>query len=583
MRRKSARSSSPSSPVPISDSRARSRHHSGRRRQPWMLERLEGKVLLSGSPSTVYVAPYWAGDPSGTLVGWDGIGHLIGTDAFSDIQDGVNAVAPGGTVYVGYPGAPSYGYVGPINIAKSLTLESVIETTLETSAYLPGSVTIEGGASVLMSGFTFAGGGTGIDVEDGMLSATNVTATGSIGVSIGDQGNATFTDSRFAGSDGGIVNSGTLNLVHCASDSSGVGIINSGTLSLINSAVDHNGVYGLFGSGGGIVNSGTLTAINCLIVNNTGNGNGGGIDNTGTLTIGDSAVGDNTAASGDGGGIDNEPGGTLTVSDSSIAANSAQSGGGISNAGTLRVLDSTIADNSAARGGGLENQGTLTAALTNSTIADNTATAGDGGGIWNSGTLAVTDDTLSGNAVAFTSTGGGGGIANESGGTLTLLNSTVADSSAAGSTSTGGGILNGGTLKVVNATIAQNAVRGTGTGGGLFDQPGGIATLDNSIIALNSDSTGPDDIAGAAITSTSGYDLVGTGGSGGLSNGANGNQVGVANPGLGRLANNGGPTQTIALLAGSPAIDAGSNALGIDPTTTSPLATDQRGFGAGRR
>ena len=51
----------------------------------------------------------------------------------------------------------------------------------------------------------------------------------------------------------------------------------------------------------------------------------------------------------------------------------------------------------------------------------------------------------------------------------------------------------------------------------------------------------------------------------------NGNQVGVANPGLGALTNNGGPTQTIALLPGSPAVDAGSNAL-------DGLEFDQRGL-----
>ena len=83
------------------------------------------------------------------------------------------------------------------------------------------------------------------------------------------------------------------------------------------------------------------------------------------------------------------------------------------------------------------------------------------------------------------------------------------------------------------------------------------------------------------ISSASAYNLIGTGGSGGLANGIDGNMVGVANPGARRsgLANNGGPTQTIALLAGSPAIDAGSNALAVDPTTGSPLTTDQRGAG----
>ena len=81
----------------------------------------------------------------------------------------------------------------------------------------------------------------------------------------------------------------------------------------------------------------------------------------------------------------------------------------------------------------------------------------------------------------------------------------------------------------------------------------------------------------ARFSSASAYNLIGTGGSGGLVNGTNGNQVGVANPGLGPLAYYGGPTQTIALLPGSPAIGAGSNALAVD-ANGNRLTTDQRGF-----
>jgi hypothetical protein len=130
---------------------------------------------------------------------------------------------------------------------------------------------------------------------------------------------------------------------------------------------------------------------------------------------------------------------------------------------------------------------------------------------------------------------------------------------------------------MVNVTVSSNSVASGGTGGAL-DVTAGTVTLDNTIVALNTDGTGSgavaDDIAGT-VDPSSAYNLIGTGGSGGLSNGDNGNLVGVANPGLDPrgLENNGGPTQTIALLPGSPAIGAGSNMIsGVTVPTT-----DQRG------
>ncbi len=130
-------------------------------------------------------------------------------------------------------------------------------------------------------------------------------------------------------------------------------------------------------------------------------------------------------------------------------------------------------------------------------------------------------------------------------------------------------------LTAVNDTIAGNSVAGgSGSGGGLdFISGGGTATLDNTIVAQNTDATGADDIDG---TVTGSYNLVGTGGSGGLTD-SNGNQLGVANPGLGVLGNNGGPTETIALLANSPAGGAGEPELAVDPTTGQLLLYDQRG------
>ena len=93
--------------------------------------------------------------------------------------------------------------------------------------------------------------------------------------------------------------------------------------------------------------------------------------------------------------------------------------------------------------------------------------------------------------------------------------------------------------------------------------PHRATALYNTIVARNTEAAASalaSDIAGT-VAAASAFNLIGTGGSGGLTDGTNGNLVGVTNPGLGPLASNGGPTQTIALLAGSPAIGAGARRL----------------------
>jgi hypothetical protein len=161
---------------------------------------------------------------------------------------------------------------------------------------------------------------------------------------------------------------------------------------------------------------------------------------------------------------------------------------------------------------------------------------------------------------------------------LTLTNSTLAGNAAG---EAGGAIDTVGVLTAVNDTIAYNSVAPGGSGGGIY-APSGTAMLFNTIVALNTSGTGT--TAGASdlsgnVAQTSAFNLIGTGGAGGLTSGTNGNQVAVTNPGLATtLANNGGPTLTLALLAGSPAIDAGSNALAVNADGNA-LLFDQRGQG----
>ena len=207
----------------------------------------------------------------------------------------------------------------------------------------------------------------------------------------------------------------------------------------------------------------------------------------------------------------------------------------------------------------LTSDGTMT--VDSSTLSGNYS-VGYGGGIYDSGTATVQNSTLTGNS-AF----GGGGIDNDS--TLTVDNSTLSGNSAVD----GGGIYDRGTLTVHNSTLSGNSAYDDG--GGIYTR--GTSTLDNTIVAANFSV----DIDGA-VTSSSSHNLIGVDTNlSGISNGSNGNQVGTAvapiNPRLGLLQGNGGPTLTMALLPGSPAIDAGDNTL-----IPAGVTTDQRGTGYAR-
>ena len=152
-----------------------------------------------------------------------------------------------------------------------------------------------------------------------------------------------------------------------------------------------------------------------------------------------------------------------------------------------------------------------------------------------------------------------------------MTNCTVSGNSTNGY---GGGVSSGTfyngapTLALTDCTISANSA---GYGGGLLAT--GTTTLTNTIVAGKNVSTLPNagnDIYATSLSGTN--NLIGAGYAGGLVNGVNGNLVGrEANPLLAPLGNYGGPTQTEALLPGSPAINAGTS-------TGAPLA-DQRGLG----
>jgi hypothetical protein len=237
----------------------------------------------------------------------------------------------------------------------------------------------------------------------------------------------------------------------------------------------------------------------------------------------------------------------------------------ISNSGSMTISDSSISNNSV---GAIENDGSMS--ISDSGISDNTGE----GGIFNDGTLTITGSTISNNTITFNSDTGGGGIVNNFGfanATLTIIDSTITANS---SHTHGGGIaIDGGTATIINSTISGN--RAVFDGGGI-DSNYGTVTLYNTIVAGNASSDGTNDIRGA-VSALSAGNLIGDGtGLSGISNGSNGNQIGTQSnpiaPLLSPLGNYGGPTQTMELLTGSPALNAGTTSVpgGLPPT-------DQRG------
>jgi CSLREA domain-containing protein len=318
-----------------------------------------------------------------------------------------------------------------------------------------------------------------------------------------------------------------------------------GTVMLTNLIVRGGRAGGNQGRGGGIRNDGTLRLTNTGVAGNTAGAFGGGVENRGTLTLLKSRVSNNSAEFG-GGGILNS--GSLQLLRSVVAGNSTSfSGGGIENDNTLTLTESRVSNNSAGvAGAGIFSSSpadgaTARVTLTKSTVSGNSARSG--GGIVNLGVpdlatktalVTLTNSTVSGNSAS-----GGGGIINSDNGVLTLTNTTVARNSAA---QEGGGVVNAATLR-----------------------------LRNSLVGLNSAPVAPDLFNDAMVTAR--FSLISIGSGSGVRNGVNGNQVGSPSapldPKLGRLADNGGPTRTHALLLRSPAIDAAS--------TPDCPPTDQRG------
>ena len=226
------------------------------------------------------------------------------------------------------------------------------------------------------------------------------------------------------------------------------------------------------------------------------------------------------AGSQNGGGILVDVDSGVHVVDVAIIANSGANGGGIAVAGRTLILSRVLINSNSAtsKGGGIFNQGFPGPRITNSTITNNSAATG--GAIHNTGSLLLANDLISNN----TATDGATSILNESG-----------------------------SIDVLNTIIGRDAQSANGSLSGSF------TSIGNNIVTDSRNSTG-------------------------FTNGVNNDQVSENNaidPRLGTLANNGGHTDTRALLTGSPAIDAGNDCVVTASCAAAPflfaLSSDQRG------
>lgn len=319
------------------------------------------------------------------------------------------------------------------------------------------------------------------------------------------------------------------------------------TLNLSSCKIDNNSASL---DGGGIINDqAALTLTDCVLANNTALKKGGAIANLGQMRLVNTQI-DNNEASENGGGIWSWSfNGDTELYSCTVEANTAgYNGGGLHNdnmSGSMKVVNSSISGNETLQhgGGGIYNRGVLV--LEGVTVNLNkTPDFYGGGGIWNNGTMTINASTISNNQSNSTV----GGILNQ--GKSVLTNTTISNNTDIGFQNSAGDLAD---AEFLNCTVAFN------TGGGILNWK--VLKLKNTIVANN---VSYDCSFSDPITSD-GFNLDSDNTCGLTENG----DLPNASPSLGPLRNNGGPTWTHALSAGSPAIDSGDNSAGPE--------TDQRG------
>lgn len=379
---------------------------------------------------------------------------------------------------------------------------------------------------------------------------TSLDASGGAIASLTATGNVTIADSSLTGNTATGGNGGNFNNGKGSNARGGSIYFEGGTLTINGSRIEKssatggnggnqdqngqtNGGFGGSAQGGGVYVGGGAVSINNTTFKST------------VATGGNSGTGGNGANPGgnaEGGGLYSL--GNVKVLNSTFHLAGANGGEGGNAFGTFCFGAHDAGDGGAARGGAIFADGG-TMVINTATFSNNFAAGGHGG---NGG------QTNSGLNCGMHGAGGlayGGAIANNAA-TVDISHGTISlNNAGAGNT----GVNQGGANKPPRPAAE-------GAGGGIRVGPASV-TLQNTIIAGNTAANGLGDIAGAPIPgpnvdgmiTSNGHNLLGVATDASGFSGP-GDKIG-ANPMLAALADNGGPTETMALLAGSAAIDAG--------------------------
>ena len=308
---------------------------------------------------------------------------------------------------------------------------------------------------------------------------------------------------------------------------------------------------------------------------------------------------------GNGGAIASIAGSSLTITDSTISSNSATlAGGGIyfysgTAAGddlsltNVTLMSNNVTDASVGNGGAIFIANAHQATLTNLTVSINKAARAGGGLLATGGPVSITDSTFYSNEARGTGSMSGGGAINVRGSTsLWLANSTINSNSTA---SEGGGVRVGSVVAVIyNSTFVSNSAAGTSGGGGIFEDTADLTLINNTMSGNMASSAhggglylngGTVSLRNMIVANSGGSDCRNLGATwvANVSNLIESNDVlqpcaapaFSSDPNLGPLADNGGPTKTMRLPWGSPAIDHGDNSSCANAGTVDNK--DQRG------